>query len=216
MGEYIKRENIKKAGNRFWNWGTILYEESMAKNYREIIEEICVQTAISPLHDKDKWTEEDEKENPEHKAGELKKAHYHVVFHFDSTKSYEQAKEICDKLGAVSPKAISSLPGAVQYLWHMNNLDKEQYNKEDCQVFNGFQIEKYLPDMDWFEAYCQLIDYIEENDITHYSQLQRYIRKDKPELFKTTVSKSYAIVNYLKSRTHEKKLLTTSQIYDYI
>lgn len=205
MGDYIKRENNKKAGNRSWNWGTILYEESMSKNYKEIIEEICVQTVISPLHDKDRWTEEDEKENPKHKAGELKKAHYHVVMHFDSVKSYEQAKEICDKLGAVSPKAISSLPGAVQYLWHMNNPDKEPYKKENCQTFNGFCIEKYLPDMDWFEAYCQLIDYIEENDITHYSQLQRYIRTDKPELFKTTVSKSYAIVNYLKSRTHELK-----------
>lgn len=31
MGDKIKKENKKKAGGRSWNWGTILYEESMAK-----------------------------------------------------------------------------------------------------------------------------------------------------------------------------------------
>lgn len=33
------------------------------------------------LHDRDTWTEQDEKDNPEHKAGERKKPHYHVLIH---------------------------------------------------------------------------------------------------------------------------------------
>ena len=34
------------------------------------------------LHDKDIYTEEDEKKNPEHKAGTLKEPHWHICLQF--------------------------------------------------------------------------------------------------------------------------------------
>ena len=36
------------------------------------------------LHDRDYWTDDDEKANPEHVSGEVKKAHYHVVLRFNN------------------------------------------------------------------------------------------------------------------------------------
>lgn len=37
-----------------------------------------------------------------------------------------------------------SLSGSVQYYIHMNHPKKYQYNVEDIQGFNGFDVEKYL------------------------------------------------------------------------
>lgn len=55
------------------------------------------------LHDKDVWTLEDEQKNSEHKAGELKVVHYHVLITFvDKTTEHSvlrQFRRYCDDIG---------------------------------------------------------------------------------------------------------------------
>ena len=48
------------------------------------------------IHDKDTWTEEDEKKNPEHKQGELKKEHIHIVLR---TPNATWNTALCKELG---------------------------------------------------------------------------------------------------------------------
>lgn len=82
------------------------------------------------LHDKDTWTEEDEKKNPEHKAGELKKAHFHVIVR-TSNATWNTA--LCKELNIEDKfcEQAKNIDNALQYLIHYNDTDKTQYKIED-------------------------------------------------------------------------------------
>lgn len=78
------------------------------------------------LHDKDTWTEEEEKKNPDHKKGELKKEHFHVVLR---TQNATWNTAICKELG-IEEKFIEpakNIDNSLQYLIHYNDNDKAQY-----------------------------------------------------------------------------------------
>lgn len=53
-------------------WITVVYPESAAENWIEILNLSGLQAIISPLHDKDV-----------NATGEIKKAHYHVMLMWD-------------------------------------------------------------------------------------------------------------------------------------
>lgn len=78
------------------------------------------------LHDKDTWTAEDEKKNPEHIAGELKKPHFHAVVR-TSNATWNTA--LCKDLGIETKfcEQAKNIDNALQYLIHYNDTDKAQY-----------------------------------------------------------------------------------------
>lgn len=91
------------------------------------------------LHDKDKWTGDDESENASHKAGELKKPHYHVVLRWTGASARYRtglAKEITQalKLERIFPKTAiepcGKLDGSLMYLIHYGEKEKYQYKME--------------------------------------------------------------------------------------
>lgn len=81
-------------------------------------------------HDKDTWTEEDEKKNPEHKKGELKKAHFHVVLR---TQNATWNTALCKDLGIDTKfcEQAKNIDNALQYLIHYNDTDKTTYEIDD-------------------------------------------------------------------------------------
>lgn len=81
-------------------------------------------------HDKDTWTEEDEKKNPEHRTGELKKAHIHVVIR-TSNATWNTA--LCKDLGIEEKfcEQAKNIDNALQYLIHYNDTDKTPYALDD-------------------------------------------------------------------------------------
>lgn len=59
-------------------WFCLLYEDN--EDHMQALETIKAQfNHVGIKHDKDCWTPDDEVENPEHKAGVLKKVHYHLT-----------------------------------------------------------------------------------------------------------------------------------------
>lgn len=109
--------NITKASakdNRSRTWAFVAYPESMPENWREILDALSVPWACSPLHDKD----------INETTGEVKKPHRHFVMSFPGKKSYEQIKEITDKLNAPVPQKCLSIRGAVRYFLHLDNPEK--------------------------------------------------------------------------------------------
>lgn len=84
------------------------------------------------LHDKDEWTKEDEAENAEHKAGTVKKAHWHVVLKF---RNHRWSTALCDDLGIKHQyiEECKNLDNALLYLLHYNNNDKVPY--DDSEAF---------------------------------------------------------------------------------
>ena len=86
----------------------------------------------SIVHDKDYFTEEDEKKNKEHKQGQLKKLHIHVVLRFAQAK-WNTA--ICKELGIDERfcEEVKRFDNALLYLIHYNDNDKAQYDIEEVQ-----------------------------------------------------------------------------------
>lgn len=119
------------------------------------------------LHYKDIWTEEDEKKNPERVAGELKKAHYHIIVRFNQA---VWSTAICKELGIAENyiENIKRFDNALQYLIHYNDNDKAQYdikevfgNLKNRLVESINKVEKSEG-----EKVVELIEYIKNYDGT--------------------------------------------------
>lgn len=117
------------------------------------------------LHDKDRWTAEDEAKNPEHKQGELKKAHYHVVIR---TPNGTWRSALCKDLGIEEKfcERPRSFESALQYLIHYNDTEKGVYPIEE--VF-GTLVTKLKESINKIEKsegekVVELIQFIEERE----------------------------------------------------
>lgn len=87
-------------------------------------------------HDKDVWTAEDEKKNPEHKQGELKKPHIHVVLRTsNATWNTALCKEL--NLDIQFCEQVKNFERSLQYLLHYNEPDKTQYSLDN--VYGGLK-----------------------------------------------------------------------------
>lgn len=145
-----------------------------------------IQDWLYILHDKDTYTEEDEKKNSAHKAGSLKKAHYHIFLRLkDSTDS----KYIAAAFG-VEEQYINKIKGkwvdVLLYATHRNAPDKYQY--DDSEVISNFDFstvrdkeEKKKNDNKILDAIIDGIDTgeIREYNLTDYISMKDYIKFER-------------------------------------
>ena len=149
-------------------WTFVGYpDDSLPENYREILnDEMHLCFAESPLHDADLNGD-----------GSEKKKHIHFVVSFEGLKSFEQIKEITDRLHCPIPQQCRNVRAMVRYLIHLDNPEKHQYKKEDVHCFGGFSIEEYF-EMSSYE-YDRTLDEIEafilDNGITELFQLMQLV-----------------------------------------
>ena len=87
---FTMKGGVFLPASRTRNFATIVYPDSAPEGWLNILADLCIPAFVSPLHDLDK--------NP---TGEDKKPHYHVLFMFDSVKTYEQCLEVVEKIGGV-------------------------------------------------------------------------------------------------------------------
>ena len=140
----------------------LLYPDN--ENHVEVLSKIMKSYDYAGItHDKDVWTAEDEKKNPEHKQGELKKEHIHIVLR---TPNATWNTAICKELGLEEKfcEQVKNVDRALQYLMHYNEPDKTQYSIDD--VYGGLRtklaesIKKN--EKSEGEKVVELIEYIEE------------------------------------------------------
>lgn len=97
------------------------------------------------LHDKDVYTEEDEKKNPEHKAGTLKEPHWHIVIVFFDGQQ-QQLKYIArwfeQPTNCVERVKSRRVEDAFAYLIHQNAQDKHQYDVNEVKA--NFDYETFI------------------------------------------------------------------------
>ena len=198
------------------NWSVLFYPDDLPADWLAEVKALGFKWSLSPLHDKDLWTEENEKKNPEHKAGTPKKIHHHAIFQFPSQKT---KKQMCELFGSLfgfgddeenSVKGVQfqkcdSMSGSVQYFIHKNHPKKAQYNVEDIQGFNGFDVEKYLKHELTQEEMRELLDNIEKiikyNDITELVDLIEFLQHEE--------DKSYIDVVRVTHRGHFRDYLAS-------
>lgn len=114
------------------------------------------------LHDKDKWTAEDELKNSTHKDGELKKSHYHIVVR---TKNATWNTALVKDLGIEEKfcEQAKNVDRALQYLIHYNEPDKTQYSIEDTfgSLHTRLRESILKEEKSEGEKVFELLDYIE-------------------------------------------------------
>jgi len=177
--------------DRTRTWAFVAYPESLPSNWREMLDEMFVPWACSPLHDKD----------VNETTGEPKKPHYHVVLSFEGKKSYEQVKEITDKLNATAPQKCRSVRGAVRYMAHLDNPEKAQYSTSDITSGMGFDVDDALKlsATEKDQILQRIEDFIWAKHVKEYAHLAYWVSKYHPDWRETLKSNSYHIGQIVKS-----------------
>lgn len=186
-----------KTGQRCNNWSFVAYPESLPPNWEDIINQHHISWFCSPLHDADLNADESEK-----------KPHYHIIFNFETLKSYEQVIEITKgELNSTVPQIVKSMRGYIRYFLHLDNPEKTQYKLEDIRCFGGADYSTYLEPTksDRNRIYDEIIDWIEENDITEFCDLSTYARNNEPEWRSLLYNNSTLFfATYINSRRNKK------------
>lgn len=129
-----KKQMIPQA-TRFF---LVMYEEPTL----ELIGSFGVKEYAYIRHDFDEWTQEDENENAEHKAGTLKKTHWHLYI---STRTRRTINAVRKHFNNALAKFAESEFGCVRYLTHIDYPEKYQYEimaiKSNMDVTSIFQMQ---------------------------------------------------------------------------
>jgi len=182
----------KKAQSKTRNWATILYPESCADNWRDIVAGWKIPALASPVHDRDV-----------DKDGKLKKPHIHLIMMFPGAKTRSCVQKLTEPLGAVGLEAVQSVRGMARYLTHMDDKDKAQYDRKDVKPFGGADYDSLImsdgKEGD-IEAMCAIMEWCDEKQCFSFAQLMRYARRERKEWLKVLCSSKHAVIyRYLRS-----------------
>ena len=189
-----EKKVAKKPPVRVLSWTAVIYPESLPENWKDILGEMLVPWACSPLHDKDINAD-----------GSPKKPHYHLLLAFRTKKSFEQVKEITDKLHAPIPQPCRDTRALVRYFVHKDNPEKAQYKETDITSGGGFDIDTALSltQSEEDEILFQICDFIGEQWVTEFHILDKYVRLEKREWWRVFRKNTFYLSQIIKSQRHD-------------
>ena len=191
------KEESKTGKGRFWICE--MYEDSRPENWREELEKTMIKICISPKHDKDKY----EKDTEEHKKGDIKKAHWHILLCFEGPTTYNNALRIAKKVGANIVFQAYSIKGSCEYFIHKNNPEKAQYSEEDYIYLNGFNIDdiNQLTTNEVEEIKRGIVNIIRQQNIHEYSVIYDFLLDNEMYTMTQVLSNNTMFfVAYIKSK----------------
>jgi hypothetical protein len=175
------------------NWTIVVYPDSAPENWLQILNSWNIQYVVSPLHDSDKNGAEEEK-----------KPHFHVLLLLGGVKSFDQIKELVKPLNCPIPQKVHSTKSLVRYFLHLDHPDKFQYKKEQLISYGGVDISDLLrpSSSERYSLMADMISFIDDNEITEFSQIVTYSSKFEKETWFPLLcdSGSYFISLYIKSK----------------
>lgn len=195
----MKKSNIKKR-----NWAFLVYPDSAPTDWIQQLQQTGLQIALSPLHDKDLDA-----------TGEPKKPHYHVIICYSGPTSFNVVKRLTDALNQRIPIALEQIKGYYRYFTHIDNPDKYQYDQNDIQTVNGFDVLDFveLTRSEKNKLKQEICIYIIDHKIYEYSDLNDYCFQNNPDWFDIVSSNTYYFHTYLSSRRsklfNEKRRIDT-------
>lgn len=142
-------------------WAIIIYPDSAPSNFKQIIADMHIPCALSPLHE------------PDPGSDEQYKPHYHLLMRYDSVKSYDQVEDDTQALNGTRPERVNVFRSYYRYLCHLDDPEKPQYDINLIQVFSGFDPKEATKPTDTqiYEMIKDIVKYIAENNITYYIDL---------------------------------------------
>lgn len=188
------RKEKRRGGYKTRNWCTVLYPESAAKGWKDILRGWCCQALLSPLHDKDK--------DPD---GNQKKPHYHLMCMFDGPRSQSLMEEKFKELGGVGCQACNSARGYARYLCHMDNPEKYQYPVEGVEAFGGANyLDIIALESDRRATIAEMCDWCDAEGCISFAELCREARANHPTWWQAITSNSTLIMfRYIRSLEDE-------------
>lgn len=203
--ELITRPEPEEDKSRVRNWTVLVWPDSAPPTWRDYLDEQGIEWVCSPLHDKDK--------NPD---GNPKKPHWHVLLCFSGKKSYTQVVEFTKVLNTTIPQRCHNMKGMVRYFCHLDNPEKETYPVTGIECHGGLDLQEILkPSLSQKALYVsEMIDFIEENDITEYRDILLYAKRERPDDWYLSLL-NYCSMNiryYIASRRH--KITHTEEVHE--
>ena len=172
--------------NKIYGYTVVAYPESMPDDWRIKLGSLPFGYCYA-LHDED--VDDD---------GVLKKPHEH--FYFQGSPTKKQKEYIHGALGVSYGEPVRSAGGMYDYLTHENNPNKYHYSKDiilhsekwNQELFDSI----YVP----VPSVNEVMDIIEEYDITEYFDLMRLFKKLGRDDLLTYSAKAYWVERYITSR----------------
>lgn len=160
----MAREPTK--GKRSNYWISIVYPESSPNDWQRRLESLHIQAIISPLHSPD----------PDPETLYEKKEHYHVMFMYDSLKSYGQAIEDFEDVFENGFTRYMLIPrskvGQLKYFCHLKNPGKEKLDPADVITFGGVDYLEEISD----EGGALYITLGEITEFIHNNHIKSFIK----------------------------------------
>lgn len=213
IGEHTKIS----AKARYW-WA-VCYPENMIENWRDQISDVIQLAGAYCVHDKDLLKDDDEQ----------RKVHVHIMIAFHNTTTYKNALTTFQRLSSAGRiccnkcEQIISVKYAYNYLIHDTDKcrtdGKHLYDASERILFNNFDIGAYeqLSVEEQEEIFDEICDYIENNSITNFVDLDRVFRKRENKAYKHVLKghTRYFVElckgAYNKRLDYEKRQLYTSE-----
>ena len=179
-------ENIKAR-----HWLVVVYPESAPDDWKDLLAETGVQFAISPLHNKDVDTN-----------GEIKKAHWHIILSWDNTTTYNNVKRLTERINSPMPKKCESVKGSFRYFTHKDDPSKYQYNEDDIEIYNGFDIDDITQPTttERYSILFEIVNFCDENNITEYYILIKKLMEEDKEMCKVAMDNTMFLTSMLRSK----------------
>lgn len=200
-----KKSNLRDE--RIRNWTFLVYPESAPQSWRDVLDELHIAWVESPLHNKD-----------DNADGEQKKEHWHILLLFEGKKSYEQVKEITDKLNATIPQKVASAKGLVRYMAHLDNPEKYQYDRAAIIGHGGADVAEYLKPTSStrYQLIREMVEYVKTNGIIEMCDLVEYAMTERfDDWFPLLCDNSaYIMGSVLKSYRHRADQQPSSRNVD--
>lgn len=176
-------------------WAFCGYPESLPDDWKEQLIQTGLPCAISPLHDRDV--------NP---TGETKKPHYHVILCYNGPTALSVVEKLTRQLGQPNPQAIENVKGYYRYLSHRDNPEKAQYDENEIETLNGFNVADYsdLTRSEVLEVKQKIIAIIRSCDIIEYCDLMDMLLDDGMMLeWEVASSHTFFFEKYITSRRYK-------------
>lgn len=165
-----KRYDKKRAGQRTRNWTFIVYPESAAENWRELLDEEHLEWIESPLHDRDV-----------NATGEPKKPHIHVLVLYGGVKTFEQVEPLTERLRGTIPQRCANAKALVRYMVHMDNPEKAQYDVGGIVGHGGVDVAELLrpSSSERYALIREMIAYVRQEKIVEMCDLMEYAMEER-------------------------------------
>lgn len=179
-------------------FATVVYPESAPADWMERLEQTHIAAMVSPLHCQDTLP-----------TGEVKKAHFHVLWRYDGVKTPAQAQETATLIGgAGSVEIVADYRGYARYLCHLDSPDKAQYSPDEIKCFGGADWAAVaLSEAERTDAVLDEIeDWIDETGCVSYIGLCRYARRQRPDWTRTVRTHTVHLSALIRSAYWEQTL----------